>query len=145
MYPYYQIFSQFFSAILIVLRETTLAISDSIETGSQVESQIVKVVSLCTKEIARSKLEWCPGTCQAHITLTLGLPEKMFQMAPLLKVENNCANLYWNPSKTVGVDRNLTFKHDLDLGSSWNKCFKWHIYMWWRTIVSNYFEIHQQL
>ena len=57
MYPYYQIFSQFFSAIPIVLRETTLAISDSIETGSQVESQIVKVVSLCTKEIARSKLE----------------------------------------------------------------------------------------
>ena len=36
-----------------------------------------------------------PGTtCQAHVTLTLGLPEQMFQMTHLLMMENNCAYLY---------------------------------------------------
>ena len=35
----------------IVLRETTLIISDSIETGSHVETEIVRVVSLGTTEI----------------------------------------------------------------------------------------------
>ena len=37
------------------------------------------------------------------MTLTLGLPEQMFQMEYLLMVENNWANLYWNPSNIVGV------------------------------------------
>ena len=26
-----------------------------------------------------------------------------------------------------------------------NQCFKWHIYMWWKTIASNYFKIHPKL
>ena len=37
-------------------------------------------------------------------------------------MENNCANLYWNPSKIVGVmvhTKKLTFKCDLDLGATW--------------------------
>ena len=48
-----------------------------------------------------SGLDGCPGTCQARITLIL--PEQMFQMAHLLKMENSCANLYRNPSKMEGV------------------------------------------
>ena len=40
---------------------------------------------------------------QDRMTLTLGLPEQMFQLAYLLIMENNCAHLYWNPSKIVGV------------------------------------------
>ena len=48
-------------------------------------------------------IDSCPGTCRAHMTLTFGLPEQMFPMAHLLMMENNCANLYWNPSKIVGV------------------------------------------
>ena len=39
------------SDISIVQRETTLTISDSIETGSNVETEIVRVVSLSTTEI----------------------------------------------------------------------------------------------
>ena len=35
--------------------------------------------------------------------LTLVLLEQMFQIANLLIMENNCANLYRNPSKIVGV------------------------------------------
>ena len=50
------------------------------------------------------KQDSCQGTtCQAHVTLTLGLPEQMFQMAHVLMMENNCTNLYENPSKIVGV------------------------------------------
>ena len=37
--------------ISVVLRETTLTISDSIETGSPVETEIVRVISLRTTEI----------------------------------------------------------------------------------------------
>ena len=40
----------FISVIFDVLRETTLTISDSIETGSPVESKIVRVISLSTTE-----------------------------------------------------------------------------------------------
>ena len=43
--------------------------------------------------------------------------------------------------KSYGPDKNLTFKCDLDL----DECFKWHICTWWRTILSNDFEIHPQL
>ena len=35
--------------------------------------------------------------------MALGLPEQMFRMANLRIMENNCANLYWNPFKIVGV------------------------------------------
>ena len=39
-------------------------------------------------------LEGCPGTtCQARATLILGLPEQMSQVAYLLMMENNQANL----------------------------------------------------
>ena len=37
------------------------------------------------------------------MTLTFNLPEKMFQMAPLLLEDNNCAKLFWNPCTTVQV------------------------------------------
>ena len=51
-----------------------------------------------------TELDGCPGTtCRARVTLTLGIPEQMFQTAHLLMMENNCANLNWNPSKLVGV------------------------------------------
>ena len=41
------------------------------------------------------RLEGCPGTtCRARMTLTLGLPEHMFQIAHLFMMENSCANLY---------------------------------------------------
>ena len=36
------------------------------------------------------------------MTLTFGLPEWKFQMVHPLIMENNCANLYWNPLKIVG-------------------------------------------
>ena len=39
-----------------MLRETTLTFSDSIEALSPVESEIVKVVSLCTMEITEITL-----------------------------------------------------------------------------------------
>ena len=44
-------------------------------------------------------------TCWACVTLTLCLPEQMFQMAHLLMMENNYmyANVYCNPSEIVGV------------------------------------------
>ena len=46
------------------------------------------------------KLDGCPRTTRwAHMTLILGLPEQMFQMANLVLMENNCVNLYWNPTK----------------------------------------------
>ena len=38
------------------------------------------------------KQDGSPGTCQACVTL--GLPEQIFQVAHLLMMENNCANLY---------------------------------------------------
>ena len=44
--PEYEVFSRAISVISVVLRETTLIISDSIETGAPVESEIVRVVSL---------------------------------------------------------------------------------------------------
>ena len=52
--PKDRIFNRFNRVILnisVVLGETTLTISDSIETGSPVESEIVKTVSLRTTEI----------------------------------------------------------------------------------------------
>ena len=42
-------FNRVISDISVVLKETTLAISDSIETGSQVETEIVSVDSLITR------------------------------------------------------------------------------------------------
>ena len=51
------------------------------------------------------KLEGCPGTaCQVcmTLTLTLGQPEPMFQMAHSL-MKNNCANLYRTRFKIEGV------------------------------------------
>ena len=64
------------------------------------------------------KLKGCPRpTCRAHMTLIV---EVMVQTK------------IWPLSVT------------LTLGLP-DKCFKWHIYIWWRTIVSNYFEIHPQL
>ena len=45
-----------------------------------------------------------PGTnCWACMTLTFDLSEWNLQMAHLFIMENKCANLYWNPSKIVGV------------------------------------------
>ena len=44
-------FNHVISDISIVLREATLTISDSIETVSAVESEIMRVVSLSTTEI----------------------------------------------------------------------------------------------
>ena len=46
------VFNRVTSDMSIVLRETILAISDSIETGTPVESEIVRVVSLSTTEIS---------------------------------------------------------------------------------------------
>ena len=37
------------------------------------------------------------------VTLTINLPEKMFQMALLLREGNNCAKLFWNPCINVQV------------------------------------------
>ena len=53
-------------------------------------------------------------------TLTFHIPEKMFQMALLLLIENNCAKLFWNPCINVGVMAGtsaiyLNFKCDIDL------------------------------
>ena len=45
------IFNRINSDIFVELRETTLTISDSIEAGSPVETEIVRVVSLSTTEI----------------------------------------------------------------------------------------------
>ena len=49
--PEDRIFNRFISDISIVLRETTLTISGSIETVSPVESERVRVVSLSSTEI----------------------------------------------------------------------------------------------
>ena len=35
--------------------------------------------------------------------MTSNLPQQMFQMAPLLLEENNCAKLFWNPCVYVAV------------------------------------------
>ena len=37
------------------------------------------------------------------MTLTLGLPERMFSMAHLHMMENNFVKLFWNPSTIVEV------------------------------------------
>ena len=37
------------------------------------------------------------------VTLTLDLPQQMFQMAHPIMMENNCAKLYWKPLVNVGV------------------------------------------
>ena len=47
----HRIFNRAIPDISVVLRETTLTISASIETGSSVGPEIVRVVSLCTTEI----------------------------------------------------------------------------------------------
>ena len=50
------------------------------------------------------RLDGCPGTtCRACMSLTVGLSKQKSQMAHLLMMENTHANLYWNPSKIVGV------------------------------------------
>ena len=49
-----RIFNRVISDISVVLRETTLTISDSIQTGSPVEKEIVRVVSLTTTEITEN-------------------------------------------------------------------------------------------
>ena len=46
-----RIFNRVISVISVVQRETTLTITDSIETGSPLVSEIVRVVSLSTTEI----------------------------------------------------------------------------------------------
>ena len=46
-----RVFNRVISDISVVLGETTLTISDSVETGSPVESEIVRVVSLRTAEL----------------------------------------------------------------------------------------------
>ena len=38
-----------------------------------------------------------------NVTLTLGLPEQMFQMAHLHVMVNNCVKLFSNPSTNVDV------------------------------------------
>ena len=52
--PGYRIFNRVISDIPVVLRETTLTISDSFEAGSPIETEIVRVVSLCTSEITQT-------------------------------------------------------------------------------------------
>ena len=49
--PAGRVFNRNFSDISVVLRETTLTISDSIETGSPVEPKMVRIVSIGTMEI----------------------------------------------------------------------------------------------
>ena len=49
--PENQIFNRVISAISVVVKDTTLTISDSSETGLPVESKILRVVSLITREI----------------------------------------------------------------------------------------------
>ena len=51
-YPEDRISNRVISDISVVLRKTTLNISDSIETSSPVESEIVRVISLGTTEIS---------------------------------------------------------------------------------------------
>ena len=46
-----RIFNRVISDISVVLKKTTVTISDSIETGASVDSEIVRVVSLSTTEI----------------------------------------------------------------------------------------------
>ena len=48
-----RIFNRVISDISVVLWETTLTISESLRTGSPVESEIVRVVSLSTTEIPK--------------------------------------------------------------------------------------------
>ena len=46
-------------------------------------------------ELCNPKPDGCPGaTCRARVTLTFGVAKQMFQMAHLLMMEYNCANLY---------------------------------------------------
>ena len=47
------IFNHVILDIYVVLRETTLTISDSNEIGSPVESEIMRVVFLCSTEIPK--------------------------------------------------------------------------------------------
>ena len=54
--PEDRIFNRAISDISVVLRETTLTISYSIETGSQVETEKVRVVSLSSTEI--TEITW---------------------------------------------------------------------------------------
>ena len=51
MYLFPENFNRVISDIYVKLRETTLTISDFTETGSPVEFNIVRVVSLSTTEI----------------------------------------------------------------------------------------------
>ena len=63
-------------------------------------------------------------------------------MAHLLMMENNCANLYWNPSKILGVKvQTKIWPSSVTLTlANLNECFKWHIYTWWWTTLSNYLK-----
>ena len=49
--PENRIFNRVFSDISVVLMETTLTISESIDTGSVIEIEIVRVVSLSATEV----------------------------------------------------------------------------------------------
>ena len=70
----------------VVLRETTLNISGSFETGSHIESEIVGLVSLYTTEITEITRSWGTDTLIDHLTLYQTIP--MFN-DPLLKAFEN--------------------------------------------------------
>ena len=60
----------------------------------------------------------------SSVTLTVNLPEQMFQRTLLILKENDCAKLFWSPGITVGVmswtsSIYVTFKCDLDLQPTW--------------------------
>ena len=46
------------------------------------------------------------------VTLTLNLPEKIFQMALFLLEDNNCAKLFWNPCINVQVMARTSSTYD---------------------------------
>ena len=76
--------------------KTDVSCGTSMQDGEQLCSFILKFIQ---KYRSYGRVKVWPS----NVTLTLGLPEQMFQMAHLLLIENNCANSYWNPSKIVGV------------------------------------------
>ena len=58
-------------------------------------AQIMTDRKCVSKFSSLQQQDGCPGTtCLAHMTLTFGLAEQMFQMAHLLMMENNHANLH---------------------------------------------------
>ena len=82
------------------------------------------------------------------VTLTVNLPEKMFQVALLFLKGNNCAKLFRNPCINVQVMARTSFIHVYDhldlyltpVTLTFNlpkKCFKWHFSSSRATIVPN--------